>query len=260
MTASRMTNPLLRPDAEPLEDAPKPFLDHLEDLRRTLLRMAAAFALAFALALPLAPRVFALLRRPLERAVGGAEPYLRSLEVAGAFALAMRVSFWTALILAAPWMIYFATRFVYPGLTRRERRVVTRALFAAAALFALGVALGYAITLPLALRVMLGIHAWMGVRAEWIIGSYIVFALQLLLAFGLVFELPVLLVVLGRLGVITAALLRRYRRHAIVVLLIVAAVLTPPDVVTQIVMAAPLIVLYEICIWLIAAMERDRRT
>jgi len=157
-------------------------------------------------------------------------------------------------------LIFFAIRFVFPGLTRHERRVVSFALWAAASLFVLGVSLGYALMLPMALRVMLSLHTWMGVRAEWVITSYTTFALQLLLAFGLVFELPVILVVLGRLGIVNAAFLRHYRRHAIVVLLIVAAVLTPPDVVTQIVMAAPLIVLYEACIWVIAAGERPKRS
>ncbi len=249
------------PPAAPADDARedhevKSFLEHLEDLRHTLLRMAAAFAVALGVALPFAPRIFAWLRLPLARALGDPAPYLRSLEVGGAFALALKLGFWSALILSAPLLIYFAARFVFPGLTRRERRVVSRALGAAAGLFAFGVALGYYITLPLALKVMLAIHDWMGVRAEWIIASYVVFALQLLLAFGLVFELPIVIVALGRMGIVTADGLRRYRRHAIVVLLIVAAILTPPDVVTQLAMGVPLILLYEACIWVVAWGER----
>ena len=240
------------------EDTPKPFLDHLEDLRKTLLRMAAVFGVAFAAAVPLAPRVFLWLRRPLDRAIGNAEPHLRSLEVSGAFALAMRVSFWTALLASAPLLVTLALQFIYPGLTPRERQVTTRALLAAGVLFILGVSLGYALTLPMALRVMLALHTWMGVRAEWVISSYVVFALQLLLAFGLVFELPVVIVALGRLGLVSADLLRRYRRHAVVILLTVAAILTPPDVFTQIAMAGPLWILYEVCILLIAASERRK--
>ncbi len=236
----------------------KPFLAHLEDLRATLLRMAASFVVAFAIAVPLAPRVFGLLLRPLVRAVGASEPYLRSLEVAGAFTLALRVMLGTALIFSAPLLIAFAAQFVYPGLTRRERHVATSALAAAGALFAFGVALGYFTTLPLAIRVMMSLHDWMGVRAEWTVTSYVAFALQLLLAFGLVFELPIVIVALGRLGLVTAARLRKYRRHAIVVLLLTAALLTPPDVFTQLAMAVPLIALYEVCILMIAIGERRR--
>ncbi len=245
-----------KPRDEIIEDAPKPFLDHLEDLRKTLLHMAFSFAAAFVAAIPLAPRVFVLIRRPLDRVLGNPEPFLRSLEVGGAFSLAMRISFWTALIASSPLLIFFAARFIFPGLTRRERRLVSRALVAAGGLFVLGVTMGYALTLPLALRIMLSLHTWMGVRPEWIVASYVVFALQLLLAFGLVFELPVILVILGRLGVVRAAHLRQYRRHAIVLMFIVAAVLTPPDVMTQLVMALPLVALYEVCIWIIASGER----
>ena len=244
------------PPAEASDLEVKPFLEHLEDLRATLLRMAGVFALAFAAAVPLAPRVFRLLRRPLERATGSAEPFLRSLEVGGGFTLAMRISFWSALIFSAPLLVYFLARFISPGLTVRERRIAAGALFAAATLFIAGVALGYFLTLPIAVRVMLSLHQWMGVRAEWTVASYMVFALQLLLAFGLAFELPVVLVALGRLGVLTAAQLRFYRRHAIIALLVLAALLTPNDVFTQMAMALPLIALYEACVWIIAAGER----
>lgn len=249
------TTPPLNPDGV---GATKPFLAHLADLRTTLLRMAAAFVVAFAAAVPLAPRVFRLLLRPLEQALGSSEPWLRSIEVAGAFTLALRIMAGTALIFSAPFLVAFAAGFVYPGLTRRERRVATAALVAAGALFAVGVALGYFITLPLAIRVMWSVHDWLGVRAEWVVTSYVAFALQLLLAFGLVFELPIVIMALGRLGVVTSAGLRKYRRHAIVVLLTLAALLTPPDVFTQLVMAVPLIALYEACIWTLALGERRR--
>lgn len=250
------TKPPTNPDAA---GAVKPFLAHLEDLRSSLLGMAASFVVAFGIAVPLAPRVFGLLLRPLERALGATDPYLRSLEVAGAFTLALRIMLGTGLILSAPFLIAFAARFVYPGLTPRERRVANGSLVAAGALFAFGVALGYFITLPLAVRVMMSLHEWMGVRAEWTVTSYVAFSLQLLLAFGLVFELPIVIVALGRLGLVSTEGLRKYRRHAIVILLVVAAVLTPPDVFTQLAMAVPLVALYEVCIWVIAAIERGRR-
>ncbi len=236
--------------------ATKPFLSHLEELRRTLLACLAALAAGMAVAAPLAPRIFGWLQRPLEAATGEAEPFLRTIAVGGAFQLAVRVIFWSGMLLAAPVILARAAAFVSPGLTARERRAVRSASGFAALLFVLGVGLGYAVTLPVALRVMLGINRWLGLRAEWVATSYAAFALQLLLAFGLVFELPVVLLVLGRLGVVSSRQLREKRSHVIVALLVTAMLLTPPDIFTQILMAAPLVLMYEVCIWLIRSGER----
>jgi sec-independent protein translocase protein TatC len=118
--------------------------------------------------------------------------------------------------------------------------------------------MGYSISLPLALAVMLRVNDWLGIRAEWIVSSYVQFALQLIAAFGLVFELPVGVVLLGHLRILTATQLRVQRRLVIVLIFILAAVMTPPDVVSQLIMALPLLGLYEISILLIAASEKRR--
>ncbi|MDZ4200006.1 MAG: twin-arginine translocase subunit TatC [Kiritimatiellia bacterium] len=245
---------------DPQLDPPKPFLQHLEELRRALLGSLAALIVGMGIAIPLAPRIFRWLQIPLQRATGDAEPFLRTLDVSGGFTLAMQVVFWSGLLLSLPAILFFIGAFVAPGLTARERRLAIHALFAATVLFIMGVILGYTLSLPVALTVMLKINEWMGVRAEWIVSSYVVFALQLLAAFGLVFELPVLLVVLGRLGLVTAAKLRTHRRLVIVLILIVAMILTPPDIFTQLIMAIPLIALYEICILIIGLSEKRKTT
>jgi len=245
----RPRGPDAAPGSAPADgECVKPFLDHLEDLRWTLFRSLLALAAGLGIAFPLAPAILRALQWPLARAGLDPSVSLRTLEVAGALNLSMQVAFWSGLLLSAPFIVYVLADFVFPGLTPRERRLARRAGGAAGALFLGGVALGYYGALPLTLRVLYGMNAWMGVRAEWLVSSYLTFCLRLLLAFGLVFELPVFLYVLGRLGLVSADRLRRWRPHAIVILLVVAALLTPPDVVSQIVMAAPLILMYELCI------------
>jgi len=237
----------------------KPFLDHLEDLRRTLICMAGALVLGMAAAIPLAPRVLHFLKAPLRRAVSDPDRFLRAMEVSGGFAAAMNIIFWTGLLISSPALVFFAARFVFPGLKRRERRAARRSFLFATALFAAGVAMCYRITLPAAIQIMLGVSEWMGIPVEFVtVSSYVRFALQLLIAFGLVFELPVALLVLGSVGLVNSAQLRRFRRHVIVALFIVAAVLTPPDVFSQLLMGVPLAALYEMCIWLLWWKERLR--
>ncbi len=241
------------------EDPPKPFLRHLSELRTTLLGGLAAWAAGIAIMVPLAPRLFALIIRPLERVAGGTDPFLRSLDVTGGFAIALRLVLWGGLLLGAPIITALIGRFVFPGLTRMERRIALLAAGAAAGLFAAGVGVGYWITLPVALRIMLSLHAWLGIRAEWTAVSYATFAVRLLLLFGLSFQLPIVLVALGAAGLARSSFLRAKRRHAVVAILVLAMVLTPgPDVFSQVIMAGPMLALYEACIWVIWLIERRR--
>jgi sec-independent protein translocase protein TatC len=119
------------------------------------------------------------------------------------------------------------------------------------------VSLCYFITLKVALQMMFRINAWMGLSTEFVeLGNYVAFVLKLLIAFGLAFEMPVVLLALGGAGLVTSKQLREKRRHVIVGLLVLAMILTPPDPVTQMMMAVPLVCLYELCIWLIFAKEK----
>lgn len=237
----------------------KPFLEHLEDLRRTLIRCLLTLGLAVLACLPLAPRLLAVLTVPLAKA--GAEParFLRSLEVVGAFSVTLRVAFWSGLLISTPLLLGFVAAFVFPGLTPREKDVVVKTAGFALGLFTLGVVLGYELVLPVALRLMFRWHEWLGVRAEWVVTAYVAFATQLLIGFGLAFELPVVVLALGRLGLVTSTWLREKRRHAIVAALVVGMLLTPPDVPSQLMMAVPLILLYEVCIWGVWMGERRAR-
>ncbi len=234
----------------------KPFLDHLEDLRGVLIRSAMAVAIGTAIALPLVPRIFAILKRPLARVVRDPDAFLQSIEVTGAFSVTVRIGLWSGILISAPFLVYFIGGFIFPGLTEGERRAVLRSSGFAIALFVVGVLLGYFVTLPVALRMMFGLHEWIGVRPAPQATSYVAFSIQLLLAFGVAFQMPVVLAMLGRLGVISAAQLRERRRYVIVILLMASMVLTPPDILTQLVMAGPLVILYEGCIWLVDWFER----
>ena len=126
---------------------------------------------------------------------------------------------------------------------------MSRIAFFSGGLFLTGIAMGYKVTLPLALGLMLKIGGSLGGESIWFYNKYIGFALQLLLGFGLAFQLPVVIIILGKMGLVNSSQLREKRRHVIVGLLILAMVLTPPDIMTQMLMAAPLILLYEFCIW-----------
>ncbi len=264
--AASAENPAVRPPAAPGQsgsraiwpDIPKPFLEHLEDLRRTILAAAGLLALGMAAALPLAPLLLKILRAPLSGITDRPAEFLRSLEIAGGFSIALQLTFWAGLLLATPFIILVLARFIFPALRAVERKAAAGALALTVILFIGGAAMGYLLVLPTALRLMLGLHTWLGIRAEWTITSYVAFTVQLLLGFGLAFELPVLLLALGWLGVVSSAMLVKYRRHAIVAIFILAMVLTPPDVFSQVLMAIPMMLLYELCVWIIRAWENKR--
>ncbi|MCZ7591236.1 MAG: twin-arginine translocase subunit TatC [Kiritimatiellae bacterium] len=237
----------------------KPFLAHLEDLRRVLLRSAAVLALGMGISLVYTPEILALLKAPLYGLVDNPDLFLRSIEVVGAFTATLRIAFWSGLVLAAPFLVLIIGSYLLPAMTPKERRSFTGVGVLSIVLFAGGVWMGYRFTLPFALQAMFMIHRWLGIMAEWTITSYVTFTTQLLVAFGLAFELPVVILILGRLQILSSAWLRKYRRHAIVAILILAAILTPPDVFSQMLMAISLVALYEACVWIIWTWERSER-
>lgn len=241
-------------------EATKPFLDHLEDLRTMLLRCLGALAAGMAVAFPLTPTWLSLLRRPLGTVTETPDAFLQSIQVSGAFVAAMRISFWTGLLIASPLLVVFMALFFLPALNEGERRWLYRGAVAGAVLFLVGVALGYLYTLPFALQAMYVMNEWLGVVPIWTVDSYVAFSTRLLIAFGLAFELPLVLLVLGRIGIIDAAWLAAHRRHAVVAALVLACLLTPPDVVSQVVMTLPLMLLYEACIWILRAWRKPAAT
>jgi sec-independent protein translocase protein TatC len=247
-------------DSDEATDRPKPFVEHLEDLRVCLFGCVITLVIAWCLAIPAIPWILKMVKYPLRKAGEDPDKFLRVLDVTGGLSIAMQTVMWAGITLAAPALLFFIARFVFPGLRRKERRVVLGALGFATLLFAMGVSVGYYMILPVTLQWMFGISRWIGAQADFVqLNSYITFVLKLLLGFGLAFEFPVVVVSLGSLGLVKSSYLASKRRHVVVILLIVSAIVTPTvDPVTQGLLAAPLYVLYELCIWIVWFMERRR--
>lgn len=238
----------------------KPFVHHLDDLRRTVLWVAGFVATGMAIAIPLAPVILRWLKVPYYRA--GLEDViaLRVMQVGGGLAIAMRVVVWSGLLMSLPFIVLAIGSFIFPGLTRHEKRAIMRGGGFSIGLFGAGVWMGFRWTVPVALQMMSRIESWMGTPAEfWETPGYVAFVLRLLIAFGLTFQLPVVILILGNLGILSSRQLRDKRRHVIVALMVLAMLLTPSDPFTMMLMAAPLVVLYEICIWLVWSRERRSR-
>jgi sec-independent protein translocase protein TatC len=195
-----------------------------------------------------------------KRLTDSRDRYLQTLYVTDAFMLALKLSFWFGLILGAPLLIYFIMQFVFPGLTHTERKVIRQSLGFAAILFFAGVALAYFVAVPIGTQVMYKINVWLGTEAQWTISSYISFATFTMLGFGLIFEFPIILVILGRIGLITSAMLRNSRKMVVIISLVVAMIISPsPDVISMLIMALPLYILFEISMVLIWLGERQKQ-
>lgn len=246
-------------DAEGQKHA-KSFLGHLEDLRVAILLSACALLAGMLIAVPLAPRIMGLIENTVTMSgVEGISPstFLRFIKLGSGLTMVMKIGFWGGLIISLPVILIFVARFVFPGLTQRERRCVSYSMFFAGGLFVTGVLVGYFTSIPLVIRMMFGINAWLGCQCEFVeITDYVSLILELLLVFGLVFELPVVIVALGSLGIVSSRQLRDKRRHMIVILMVVAMFLTPPDPLSLVLMSIPMIALYEACIWIVWYRER----
>ena len=231
------------------DESERPFLDHLDELRKTVIRSIIALFLGSAICLPFADRLIAYLRRPAEAYIQHGQIRLQFAEPAAAVKMWLSVAFFGGLFLSLPALIFFISSFVMPGLRDKERKVLVRIALFSGVLFLIGVVMGYQITLPLALGWMVNLGARLGGESIWFYNKYIAFSIHLLLGFGLAFQLPVVILILGKMGLVNSQQLREKRRHMIIIILILAMFLTPPDVATQLLMALPLILLYESCIW-----------
>lgn len=237
-----------------------PLLDHLVELRTRLLKSLVAIGIAFGVCLYFARPIFAVLVQPLVKAGQGKLVYTQLFE---AFFVEVKVALFAAMMIAFPVIANQLWKFVAPGLYRQEKRALLPFLFATPVLFTIGACFAYFITIPLALKFLLGFQGNVGgVTQEALpsVGNYLSFIMQFVMAFGIAFLLPILLMLLERSGIVTRAQLISARRYMIVAAFAIAAVATPPDVLSQFLLAVPLILLYEVSIFAIWFTQRRRKT
>jgi len=252
------TEQLPEPEEHELEDRPADLTEHLEELRTRLIRAFTGIFIGWVVGYVLFPVVYHVIAAPLQeplRAVHGQTVFLH---FADPFFLRLKLSFVVGLIFAAPYVTYQIWAFVAPGLTRSERRVVRMFIPFSGILFAMGVVLGY-LLLPAAIRWFLSYLEDYG-NATLLQNplSYVLLSVKILLAFGLSFQLPIVLIILAKLGLVTSRRLMAYWRHAVVIISIIAAVITPTnDPLSMTVMALPMVFLYFLTIGVVKRMENS---
>jgi sec-independent protein translocase protein TatC len=231
-----------------MDEKKLPLTTHLQELRKRLILSFIAVGGGFALCYTFAEKIFDILAAPLLEMMptGGS---LIFTSVAEAFFTYMKVAFVAGLILASPFVLYQIWAFVAPGLYRHEKKYVVPFVLAGSFFFALGIFFGYYVALPVGFKFLLG-FATDFIKPLPSMKEYLSFSIKFLLAFGLVFEFPVVLVLLARIGVVDARTLARQRKYAILLIFVFAAIVTPPDIVSQVIVALPMIGLYELSILL----------
>ena len=223
-----------------------PFTAHLEELRRRLIVCFIAVGIGFVLSYGFKEKLFHILTRPLMGVMQAGEKLIFT-GLPEAFFTYLKVAFLSGIILATPIIFYEFWMFVAPGLYEKEKRLLVPIVSLSTVFFVGGAFFGYFIVFPYGFKFFLGFASDI-VKPLPSMREYLSFASKLLLAFGLVFELPLVITFLAKLGMVSVPFLKKNRKYALLLFFIGAAILTPPDVVTQIMMALPLMVLYEISI------------
>jgi len=239
-----------------MPDVEMPLTGHLEELRSRLLRGVLALLAGFAASYAFSERIITFMEIPLVRGAPGAK--LNYFSLMEPFITHLKAAFFVGLLLALPVIFFQLYRFAAPGLLPRERRYIIPFVCFGTLFFLAGAALAFTIVLPYAVEFFL--HFDPTLVATLNVSKYLSFSIRMMIAFGLVFQLPVVVFILTRLGILPPEVLARNRRYALLVAFIFGALLTPPDPVTQSLMAVPLLVMYELSVWVARIFYRGQAT
>ena len=226
------------------DDTQETFLSHLIELRSRLLRSIVAVVIALVCLFPFAKQIYAVLAAPLLKALPAGSTMIAT-DVTGTFLVPLKLTLMVAFLVALPYVLYQMWAFVAPGLYQHEKRLALPVIISSVFFFAVGMLFAYYIVFPVAFGFFAG-YTPAGVQMMTDIDKYLSFVLTMFIAFGITFEVPVVVVVLVRLGVVELKKLQSIRGYVIVGAFIVGAIFTPPDVLSQVMLAVPLWLLYEL--------------
>ena len=244
-----------------LDNTQAPLLDHLIELRGRLVKAVAALMVAFVISFYFADQIFGLLVQPLTSAFPEGQGQLVYTQLYGAFFVEIKVALFAAFFISFPIIANQLWAFIAPGLYAKEKRAFLPFLLATPILFTMGAALAYFVVMPLAFEFFLGFEGEAGglpANALPEMGQYLDLVMRFILAFGISFLLPVLLMLLNMAGLVTREQLVSARRYIVVAVFVVAALITPPDVISQLMLALPLLLLFEGSLLLMLLSERKR--
>ncbi len=260
-----------------IDDSTAPLIEHLAELRSRLIHSVVAFIIGMVICFSVWQPIFDFLAQPICDALAelGQDCNLQLIKLQEGFMTAIRISLFGGFVLAFPYIGYQMWRFVAPGLYRNEKNAFLPFMIASPALFITGAAFAYYVVTPLAFNFFLGFQQGQGgsvdaETGEMVAGAgavivfqgsmeeYLGLTLKFLMAFGLCFQLPVLLTLMGKAGLVSAQGLKNVRKYAVVGILVLAAVVTPPDVITQVILFVVVYGLYEVSIQLVTIVERNR--
>jgi sec-independent protein translocase protein TatC len=236
-----------------------PFLDHLEELRWRIIKILAAVVITSVACYLFSDTLFVWLRYPLSKAVPDGSVDLNFLKVAEGFTVRIKLSFLAGIFISIPITIYQIWAFVMPGLYEREIKVILPLVFISSVLFLIGAAMCFIWVLPFTINFLLKI-APQDVKPVLTINEYLNFVMWTTLAYGIVFQTPIIALFLGKMGLINARLLGKGRRYAIVAVAVISAVVTPPDVFSMAMMGLPLYLLYEASIIILRIIGKSGRS
>jgi sec-independent protein translocase protein TatC len=243
-------------------DVVKPFLDHMEDLRWTILKCASVLVVAMIIAFSYRSDLMRLLKYPLLIAdpTGKINETIRSDNLIDSFMITFKMAFYVGIAAALPVILYFIADFVLPALTKKEKRVLIPGFLIGVVFFAVGAAASYFYILPHTVSFFWQDSQNVDLNPLWTWKSYISFFTWLTIGFGLMCEVPLIVLLLASFGIVNYKFLSSTRNYAITIILVLAAVVAPtPDPITFLVLGTPVILMYEACIWIVWAIEARRR-